>query len=174
MSSETARADTASELSHLSRRYRPALMSFFLRRLRNRAEAEDLTQEVFVRLAASDPTSMKSAAAYIFQVAANLLRDRSRREKVRADYAAGIRLEEGVGVELRDPARILVGRRSLAALAARLRELPERTRVMFVLYHVEHMDKRAIAEMYNVSVSTVEKNIGKAMAHLMLCRGDDE
>jgi RNA polymerase sigma-70 factor (ECF subfamily) len=32
----------------LNRRWRPALVAFFLRRVRSHAEAEDLTQEVFV------------------------------------------------------------------------------------------------------------------------------
>ena len=34
----------------LSRRFRPALMAFFLRRIRNHSEAEDLTQDVLMRV----------------------------------------------------------------------------------------------------------------------------
>ncbi|MGE5501703.1 MAG: hypothetical protein ACM3W4_07240 [Ignavibacteriales bacterium] len=34
------------ELVQLDRRFRPALMAFFLRRIANHAEAEDLAQEV--------------------------------------------------------------------------------------------------------------------------------
>lgn len=148
-------------------------MSFFLRRLRSHSEAEDLTQEVFARLAAGGTEQLRSADAFIFQVAANLLRDRSRREKVRFDYSAGIRALEGTGVELIDPSRILAGRRSLAAMAAKLKELPERTRTMFILYRVENMDKRAIAEAFGCSVSTVEKSVGKALAHLALLSEDE-
>jgi len=42
--------DGAGLLGHLDARFRRPLMSFFLRRIGDRAEAEDLTQEVFVRL----------------------------------------------------------------------------------------------------------------------------
>lgn len=162
------------ELAQLSRRYRPALMSYFLRRVHGHAEAEDLTQEVFVRLTTVAPARMRSVEAYLFQVAANLLRDRSRREKVRFDYAAAQLALEDAGVEPLDPPRVVAGRRSVAALAARLRELPERTRAMFVLYRIENMSKRDIAEAYGVCQSTVEKQVGKAMAYLMQCREDGE
>ena len=46
-----AQDDNAIERFH--REYRPALMAFFLRRVHNPADAEDLTQEVFIRIAAA-------------------------------------------------------------------------------------------------------------------------
>ena len=67
------------EFEQLNRRFRPALMAFFLRRIGNHAEAEDLTQEVFARLMAMGAENLHQADAYVFQMAANLLRDRGRR-----------------------------------------------------------------------------------------------
>ena len=78
------------ELSLLSQRFRPALMAFFLRRIRNHAEAEDLTQDVLARLASHASTIDPARPdAYVFQTAANLLRDRWRRAKIRAQHEAG-------------------------------------------------------------------------------------
>ena len=111
------------ELAEINRTFRPALMAFFLRRLRNHAEAEDLTQEVFMRLAAAKSDQVKSADAYVFRTAANLLRDRSRREKVRADYRAGVWASEGVGIDPFDPDRIAVGRDYEAAAPVRGRRV---------------------------------------------------
>lgn len=150
----------------LNRRFRPGLVAFFLRRLGNHAEAEDLTQEVFVRLAGVDAEQMQSAEAYLFRVAANLLRDRSRREKVRFDYRAEAMAADGVGVDLLDPLRVAAGRESLADLTAALRELPERTRVIFILYRLENMDKRDIGEAFEISLSSVERHLTRATAHL--------
>lgn len=150
----------------LNRRFRPALMAFFLRRLANHAEAEDLTQEVFTRLMGMPPGQLQQADAYIFQIAANLLRDRGRREKVREAYRFGMQVSEGVGVEPLDPSRVLAGRQSLGQVAAALREVPERTRSIFLLYRVEQMKKRDIAETYGISTSAVDKHLMKAMAHL--------
>ena len=154
------------EFEQLNRRFRPALMAFFLRRLANHAEAEDLTQEVFTRLMALGADRMREADAYVFQMAANLLRDRGRREKVREAYRFGVLAGEGVGVEPLDPERVLAGRQSLGQIAAALREAPERTRSIFLLYRVEQMKKRDIAETYGISTSAVDKHLMKAMAHL--------
>jgi RNA polymerase sigma factor (sigma-70 family) len=161
-------------LSELSRRIRPALVSYFLRRVRDPSEAEDLTQEVFIRLAGAPLNDLQSADAYVFQIAANLLCDRGRRNKVREDYAHSVDAVTEPPVEALDPARIVAGRRSLSVLVARLRELSDRTREVFVLYRIENVSKRDIAIAYDISISTVEKEVAKATAYLMLFREDGE
>jgi RNA polymerase sigma factor (sigma-70 family) len=159
------------EISRFHREYRPALMAFFLRRVRNHGEAEDLTQEVFIRIAGSVHAPMQQADAYIFQVAANLLRDRARRDQVRRDYAAGLRKVDGAGVDMLDPHRVAAGREALALLTAGLSELPERTRQIFLLFRYENIDQRTIAESFGISVSAVEKHVFRAMAKLIAKTG---
>jgi len=161
-------------LTRFHREYRPALMAFFLRRVHNPADAEDLTQEVFIRIAAADDSAMRSADAYIFQVAANLLRDRARRGKVRSDYVAGMRAVDGAGVETLDPYRVAAGREALSILSAGIDELPERTRQIFLLFRYENLTQRMIAESFGISVSSVEKHIYRAMARLMGKIGEPE
>ncbi|WP_299006062.1 sigma-70 family RNA polymerase sigma factor [uncultured Caulobacter sp.] len=163
----------ADALERLHRDHRPALMAFFLRRVQNYAEAEDLTQEVFIRLAEIDPGRMRQADAYVFQTAANLLRDRARRQQVRREYAAGARLVEGAGVNPFDPHRVAAGRESLALLKQGLSELPERTREIFLLFRYEQIDRRTIAESFGISASAVDKHIYRAMAKLIAKTGDD-
>ena len=167
-------AKPESALDQLNRRYRPALMSFFLRRVRNHAEAEDLTQDVFVRLAGGDLSRLENSDAYIFQAAANLLRDRSRRNRVRAEYREGKGALEGSLTELLTPARIVVGRESLAQVIDALRGLPERSRTIFILARLEHMKQRDIAEIFGISVSAVEKHIVKALAAVSRSIGADQ
>ena len=49
-----------------------------------KGDVDDLVQEVFTRLLArSERVQMEEPEAYVFQIAANLLRDRSRRDIVR-------------------------------------------------------------------------------------------
>ena len=161
------RIEAQSELAQLSRRFRPALMAFFLRRLRNHAEAEDLTQEVFVRLATSDRPAMQSAEAYIFRIATNMLSDRGRREKVRSDYRAAIWADDPVGVDPLDPGRVADAREDIAAVVGALKDLPERTRTIFILYRLENMDKRSIADALGISVSAIDKHLTRAQTHLV-------
>lgn len=166
-----AEADT---LAQFHREFRPALMAFFLRRSQSHSEAEDLTQEVFIRIASKSDVSMRSAEAYVFQVAANLLRDRGRRAKVRQDYAAGMRTVEGLGVEQLDPYRVAAGREQLACLDAALADLPERTRQVFLLFRFENVSQRAIADGFGISISAVEKHLSRAMTHLIQELGAEE
>lgn len=153
--------------AQLNRRWRPALMSFFLRRVRDHAEAEDLTQEVFARLLTSTETVTASPDAYVFQTASNLLADRARRARVRTDYRESIGQIEDYGVELLDPHRHVAGRVALEAFARSLDDLPERTRTIFILYRLENVSQADIADALGISSSAVKKHVGRAMAFLM-------
>lgn len=153
------------DLNGLNRRYRPALMAFFMRRAASHGDAEDMTQELFAKLATSHTGPMDNADAYIFQMAANLLRDRGRRERVRANFRASVHAGAG-DLESLDPARVLLARESLGEVSDALRELPERTRAIFLLFRLEGMKQSELAALYGVSVSAVQKHIFKAMTHL--------
>ena len=160
------------KLEDLCRRFRPTLLAYFLRRVHDPAEAEDLAHDVFVRLAGIPLEQLRSAHAYIFQVAANLLRDRARRAKVRADYARSREAPDDAEVEASapDPERIEEARRSLKALVSRLEELPDRRRQIFVLYRIENVARQEIARAFDLSISSVEKEVARATAYLMLFR----
>lgn len=151
----------------MSLRFRPALIAFFLRRIRNHSEAEDLTQEVLLRVAQRGAAIDASRPdAYVFQIAANLLRDRGRRQKVRAAYQAGYAATEATWVEELDPDRVLQAKQSLATVLGALRDLPERTRTIFLLFRLENMKQREIADMLGISVRTVEQHVVRASVHL--------
>lgn len=160
------------DVVELSREFRPALMAFFLRRVNDHAEAEDLTQEVFSRIAAQPDMAMRSGSAYLFQIAANLLRDRARRQQVRRNYRETLGQIEGETVELIDPFRVTAARSSIAALRAALDELDPTTSAIFALYRLEYMNKDVIAESFGITVRTVEKHLTKAMVRLTARLGD--
>lgn len=141
-------------------------MAFFMRRAATHGDAEDMTQELFAKLARLEDPVIENADAYIFQMAANLLRDRQRRERVRANYRAAVAAGDPVDLEPLDPARILEGREDLGAVSRALRQLPERTRAIFLLYRLEGMKQAELATLYGMTTSGVQKHILKAMSHL--------
>jgi RNA polymerase sigma factor (sigma-70 family) len=160
------RQETSRDLKGLDRRYRPALMAFFMRRAASHSDAEDMTQELFAKLARAEYQALDNPDAYVFQMAANLLRDRQRRERVRANYRAAVAAGDPVDLEPLDPARILQGREDLGQVSRALRELPERTRAIFLLYRLEGMKQAELANLYGMTTSGVQKHILKAMGHL--------
>jgi RNA polymerase sigma-70 factor (ECF subfamily) len=157
----------------LDARFRASLVAYFMRRTGSSQEAEDLTQETFARLIGSSTfDKAEEAQAFVFRVASNLLRDRARatarlrRHSTQPlDTVAGDDFEPRL-VEGRDPERVLIGKENLAEVLACLDELGERTKNIFVLFRLEGMKQKAIAEIYGVSVSTVEKHVMAAVLYL--------
>ncbi len=146
-------------------------MAYFQRRIHDRAEAEDLTQEVFARVMAHDGMGQSDDGTlpdgYVFQIAANLLRDRGRRERVRSSYAAATGAMEWRGIDPINPHYIAADREALVLLIRSLNELPDRTRIIFTLYRLENIDKGTIAKNLGISKSTVTQHVMKAMAFLI-------
>ena len=155
----------------VNRRWRPALMAFFMRRTRNRAEAEDLTQEVFLRLLGGgfDPAMPD---AYVFRTAQNLLVDRSRKTVIRDRYRETLKHDPDDGLDSIDPHRIAEGREDLTCLIKALNELPERTRSIFLLFKVENMSQEAIGATFGISESAVKQQVAKGLAHVMRKKRD--
>ena len=158
----------------LDRSFRGPLVAYFLKRVGSRNEAEDLTQEVFIRLVNHpDKNNGQTIEGYVFTIAANLLRDRAKSVATahRGQTQSLDLLDEKDAfssnlVEDRNPERVLVGRQTIQDVLEALAELGERTRDIFILARLENVQHREIAAMYGVSVSAVEKMIMKAMAHL--------
>jgi len=154
------------ELERLDRRLRPALMAYFARRIGSRSEAEDLTQEVFSRLACRPADGTATPDSYVFRIAANLLNDRARREIVRREYREAHRVEVNGSFNAMDPFRIVAGRDELAQLGRLIAGLPEKTRRIFTLYRIENIDKAAIADSMGLTTRMVEIHIRRALTLL--------
>jgi RNA polymerase sigma factor (sigma-70 family) len=148
-------------------RYRTALIRFFARRTRADVDREDLAQEVFTRLAKqADLRHVEHVEAYLFQTAASVLNDHLRRRRVRAGDAH-VPITDEISDTDFTPERVLLGKRAVEDLASALGELPKRTQTIFVLYHLEDVPHREIARRLGVSVSTVEKEMGRANHHIL-------
>jgi RNA polymerase sigma factor (sigma-70 family) len=153
-------------LADLSRRYRPILARFFQKRIQPQCDVDDLIQEVFARLTRrGDLGGVTHIEGYIFQVAANLIRERARERAVREvslDRFGSEAIAEDFSSE-----RILLGKEAITQVYAALHELPQRTRNAFLLHRFEDLKHAEIAQRLGISVSTVEKDIMRAMTHLM-------
>ncbi len=158
----------------LDQRFRAPLTAYFNRRVFDRAEAEDLTQEVFVRLARHpDRHDGVTLETYVFKIASSVLLDWGRRRTRKrgnahdalTDFTENVSVPPAL-VEDRTPERVLVGKEALKDIEDGLAELSERTREIFLLSRMEHVHHRDIAQLHGISISAVEKHVLKAVAHL--------
>lgn len=163
-------AGSAAVMEALSVRLRGPLQRYFRNRRVPPDEIEDLLQEMFLRLSSRvGIESLERLDAYVFATASNLLRDRHRRLKSHAADAHEP-FDESLHGALRpslEPDRIVLGGQLVSELVAALYELPERVRTVFALYHFEDLSHAEIGERLGIAVSTVEKNMARANAHLL-------
>ena len=167
-----ATRDEAALLERWAREYRLPLLKFFQKRAPAGADADDLVQDVFTRLARrADLKTIERIEGYLFQTAASVLADRFRRN-ARRNADAHESFDEDVHGETGiTPECVLLGRQSVEAVIAALYELPERTRTVFALYHFDGVRQAEIAARLGVETRTVERHMAKATTHLLRCLG---
>jgi RNA polymerase sigma-70 factor (ECF subfamily) len=152
----------------LSRRYRAVLLRYFARRNIATSDAQDLAQEVFLRLSVRDALEgVERIEGYLFAVAANIAADFFRHARVRAAEANKEHLEAIHRGEEFTPERLLAGQQELAGIVAALNEMPERMRTIFTLARFENIDRGEIARRLGISKRLVEQQITLATACLI-------
>jgi len=163
-------------LETLSVRYRGALNRFFENRapqLKN--DAEDLTQEVLIRIAKrGEGEPIERINGYVFQTASSVLTDRARRRAVRGGDQHVDYDDDRHAIEDFSPERVLLAKEQVAMVRTVLERLPERVRAAFVLHRFDELGYAAIAKRLGVSVSSIEKYISQAMKELTAARMRDE
>lgn len=143
-------------------RHLPAITRYAYRLLGDAAEAEDVTQETFLRLwrQARRWKPRARLSTWLYRVAHNLCVDRLRVRKTRAD-AQPERPEGPL-----DAGELLERREVSSAVAQALDELPERQRAAIALTHYEGLRNYEAAEVLEVSVEALESLLARARRQL--------
>jgi RNA polymerase sigma-70 factor (ECF subfamily) len=161
-------------LEHQFRQVQPSLVAWFRRRVGDPSEAEDLTQECFLRITSrEDPKPVEHLEGYLYRTARSVLFDRQRRRRVRRADAHVPLLPEHDDIDEIDAHRTLLAKERLRRASAVLMTMPERTRSIFILCRLEDLRYAEIATRFNISVSAVQKHMLRAIEALMLS-GEEE
>lgn len=146
-------------------KYYASLCLFAFQFLRDREVAEEIVQDVFVRIWAKRKkmeisTSVKN---YLFFSVRNQCLNLIQHEKVEKRYARQAQLET-MGEQDLDPYFLEVGLRQKIEQSINL--LPEKRREIFRLSREEGLKYQEIANRLNISVKTVEAHMGLALKRL--------
>lgn len=153
---------------------RPALLRLLAARQAAPDEAEDILQELFLKLRSDGMVPVAEPRAYLFRAVENLLIDRRRsssRRTLREDAWTGLQAGSGLGTD--DAPSIeqtLIAREELAAVTRAITALPDRTVHALRRYRIDGASQREIAQEMGISLSAVEKHLQKAYKALVEIR----
>ncbi|HEX4711983.1 RNA polymerase sigma factor [Phenylobacterium sp.] len=168
------RGHSSSALLELYLERRADLVRFFTIRLRSVAAAEDLVQDIYVRLSClDDHTEIQNPTAYLYRLGSNLMLDRLRGER-RTAHRDGAWLDsqtvrignEEISAEPSAEAAV-AARQRLALLTAAIQDLNPQTQRIFRMHKFEGLSHPQVAAALGISRSAVEKHMMAALKHLL-------
>ena len=166
------KAGDQSAFDYLVQKYRRPLVSFMYRMARNAAAAEDLAQEVFLRVYRSRESYEASAkfTTWLYRIATNLAVNHARDTRHQRPEAT-VSLDEpdeqtGTTFELPDGAptaeQAMLRRERLLAIRRKVEALPERQRLAVIMHKYQQMDYKQIAAVLKLSESATKSLLFRA------------
>ena len=157
--------------SQLYERYRRPIYATAYRIIQNSEEAQDATQEIFVKLYRSlpgwDPRKSKFST-WFYRLAANhaidcwRLRRRRAESQLPDDFAERILREYSIGGATRTPFGEVRSREEVEAVRRCADSLPDLQKKVFVLRYFQDLKLSEIAEMESCSLGTVKTSLFRA------------
>ncbi len=154
----------------LLRTYRASVFSICLRMVRNRTVAEDIAQEVFIKVFSAldryDPAY--PFGSWLNRITSNLCIDHLRRDKDRArsldqPVAGG---DDDLLIQIPSraagPDREMESKEMMAILEEAMGILPEHYRIIVILRHQEQLSYEEISDTLGIPLGTVKARIHRA------------
>src|SRR5271156_5223875 len=166
------KAGDQSAFDYLVQKYRRPLVSFMYRMARNSAAAEDLAQEVFLRVYRSRTTYVADAkfTTWLYRIATNLAVNHARDTRIERTTPT-VNLDEpdpesGTTVDVADKTlsveQRMVRAERMAAIRKHVMDLPERQRMAVYMHKYQELDYREIAGVLKLSESATKSLLFRA------------
>jgi RNA polymerase sigma-70 factor (ECF subfamily) len=163
-------ASTQPDMAALFETYRDAISGYVFHLVRNSADAEELTQETFLRACRSQQSLRDPAAVrgWLYRIATNACLDRlrSRKPDLALDHRESAQPQES---KLLSPpvAQEIAERQETSACVNRCLDfLPDHYRAVILLYEGHGLTAKEIADVLGVSVPTVKIRLHRARQKL--------
>lgn len=173
---ERCRANDEAAFNEVVSRYKNKVYNYIYRMTGSSDDAEDLTQEVFIRMYTSIDSfrSQSSLNTWLFRIAGNLCIDRFRRGKNRtAAYSLDDPISDGEGETTREiadhtyePQRLLENEEMADQIQGALAQLPEKLRATLLLHDIEGLPYEEIAQIVGCPLGTVKSRLFNARMQL--------
>ncbi len=163
---ERSRAGDDTAMESLYEMFKRPIFGLAYRHAMNRAIAEDLLQDVFVKIFAHirDVRDAETFPAWVFRIALNTCYSYLREKKVRNEHDVSLTDVEGTITDER--AEGAVESDLKAPLEQAIAALPPRLKSVFVLHDVQGWKHEEIARMLGCTVGTSKSQLFKARMRL--------
>lgn len=144
---------------------RDNLLRFFTMRAGSLAEAEEIVQEMYLRIGVRDDSAIENPIGYLYRLGTNVMFDRARsrnRAIVRDDaYYQAVQGNGGGEPEADAPSpeAAWAARSRLERVLATIEKMPPQRRRAFVMHKIDGLSHADIADTLRISRSAVEKLI---------------
>jgi RNA polymerase sigma factor (sigma-70 family) len=146
------------------------MRAFLYRRVGDAGTAEELAQDIWVRIAPyADRTDMENPDGWLRRVAVNVVLDWFKYNKFRNRLLeADLQIEDVLHVEEERPdmMQALHARRGLEYLEQLIDDMPPRRRAVFLLYRARGLSLKETAEELGITVKTVKVQMTEALRNL--------
>ena len=158
--------------NYLAEKYHRAIIHFLFRMVRNQAIAEELAQEVFLRVYRSRESYRAEAkfTTWLYRIATNLAvnhaRDTKHERAAQTVYLDAPDDETGTRPDVADDEpsaeQSLIREERMAAIRTHVMALPERQRLAVMMHKYQGMDYRQIGEVLKLSESATKSLLFRA------------
>ena len=166
------RAGDMSGFDYLIQKYRRPIVHFMFRMVHNQAIAEELAQEVFLRVYRSRETYRAEArfSTWLYRIATNLgvnhARDTKHERAAGAVYLDQADPETGTTPDVADDVptmeQTMLRQERMNAIRQHVMALPERQRMAVLMHKYEEMDYKQIGEVLKLSESATKSLLFRA------------
>jgi RNA polymerase sigma-70 factor (ECF subfamily) len=153
------------------------LLRYVTARTGDRSEAEDVLQELWLRLKDANSGPVANPLSYLYRMASNLVVDRLRERQRRhqrerewtgtiVDLSSGEAIDEGPAAD-----QMIEDRQRLLRLSQAINALPAGARRVLQRLKLDGLSHAEVARELGVSKSAIEKHMAVAMKHLIKSMG---
>ena len=146
--------------------HRAELLGYASRITGDRAQAEDVLQEAWIRFRATGSyRPLDEPIGYLRRIVRNLALDGQRRKTLEARIFADTADVDvaAVASDSPTPEKSLLDRRELACVASELAQMPKRMRIALEMHRVEGARLKHIAERLGMSVTTAHELVAEGV-----------
>ena len=154
---------TLGQFKEIFDQYHTPIKNFLYYKCSDVAMAEDLTQDVFMKVwDKREEINQETVKSYLYTIANNMLLNKIRHNKVVMNFAEKNKDQK----EAQSPQYALEEKEFKERLERTIGDMPEKQREVFLMNRIDELTYKEIAERLDLSVKAVEKRMHGALGYL--------